>query len=144
MVDIPPEYRDLFEVQSFATFVTLHPSGMPHPTPVWIGYDSGQEPTAAWERDGEKAILVNTAAGRQKHENVTRDPRVAGTILDPDDPYRYLSFQGEVAEITTEGAIEHIDALAQRYMDVETYPHHGEEGGERVILRIEPTNVLLG
>ena len=144
MVDVPADYRDLFEVQSFATFVTLHPSGMPHPTPVWIGYDSGQEPTVPWEQEGEPAILVNTAEGRQKHTNVTRDPRVAGTILDPEDPYRYLSFQGAVTAITKEGAIEHIDALAQRYMDVDTYPNHGDEDGDRIILRIEPTTILRG
>ncbi len=144
MADVPADYRDLFEVKSFATFVTLHASGMPHPTPVWIGYESGTKSTAPWERNGEPALLVNTAEGRQKHKNVARDPRVAGTILDPEDPYRYVSFQGTVAEITKEGAVEHIDALAQRYMDVETYPNHGEEGGDRIILRIEPTRVITG
>ena len=144
MVAVPTEYQDLFETQAFATIVTLMPDGMPHPTPVWIGYDSGSDPAEPWERAGAPAILVNTATGRRKHRNLSRDPRVAGTIIDPEDPYRYLSFQGAVTEMTTEGAVAHIDALARRYMGMDTYPNHGEESGERVLLRIEPSNVITG
>jgi PPOX class probable F420-dependent enzyme len=129
MATIPAEYHDLFERQSFLTLGTLTPDGTPHVTPVWVDYD------------GEH-ILLNTAEGRQKERNLQRDERVGGCILDPEDPYRYLGFQGEVVELTTEGAVEHIDELAQRYMNVDEYPHHGEEGGERVLVRIEPTRVF--
>jgi PPOX class probable F420-dependent enzyme len=129
MATIPAEYHDLFERQSFLSLGTLTPDGTPHVTPVWVDYD------------GEH-ILINTAEGRQKERNLRRDERVGGCILDPEDPYRYLGFQGEVVECTTEGAVEHIDELAQRYMDVDEYPHHGEEGGERVLVRIEPTRVF--
>jgi PPOX class probable F420-dependent enzyme len=129
MATIPAEYHDLFERQSFLSLGTLTPDGTPHVTPVWVDYD------------GEH-ILINTAEGRQKERNLRRDERVGGCILDPEDPYRYLGFQGEVVELTTAGAVEHIDELAQRYMDVDEYPHHGEEGGERVLVRIEPTRVF--
>ena len=129
MVEIPETYHDLFEKQSFLSLGTLTPDGVPHVTPVWVDYD------------GEH-LLVNTARGRRKEKNLRQDSRVGGCILDPEDPYRYVGFQGEVVELTTDGAIEHIDELARRYMDVDEYPHHGEEGGERVLVRIEPTRVF--
>lgn len=144
MVDVPADYRDLFETDAFGILVTLMAEGMPHPTPVWVDYDPGEDPIEPWERSGEPTILVNTAEGRQKHVNVRRDPRVAGTIIDPEDPYRYFSFQGEVVAQQNDGAVPHIDALANRYMGVETYPNHGDESGNRMILRIELENVLTG
>lgn len=144
MDEIPDSYRDLLESEAVAVFVTLHPNGMPHPTPVWVGYDPGSDLSNPWEEAGDPAILVNTATGRQKHVNASRDERVAGTVVDPEDPYRYLTFQGRVVEMTTEGATAHIDALANRYMGVETYPNHGDEAGERIIIRIRPEQVLTG
>jgi len=129
MATIPEEYHDLFEKRSFLSFGTLSPDGKPHVTPVWVDYD------------GEH-VLVNTARGRRKEQNLQQDERVGGCILDPDDPYRYVGFQGTVAEITTDGAVDHIDELAARYMGVDEYPHHGEEDGERVLVRIEPTRVF--
>ena len=129
MVTIPEEYHDLFEKRSFLSFGTLSPDGAPHVTPVWVDYD------------GEH-VLVNTARGRRKEQNLQVHEKVGGCILDPDDPYRYVGFQGEVAAVTTDGADDHIDELAARYFGVDEYPHHGEEAGERVIVRIEPTRVF--
>ena len=128
---IPESFHDLFERQTFAHVATMLPSGLPHVTPVWIDYDheSGY-------------IEFNTARGRRKERNLRADPRAAVSMTDPDDPYRYLAAWGELAELTEEGAVEHIDALARRYMDVEEYPHHGEEEGERVIARIAPEEVV--
>lgn len=130
MEAIPSEYRDLFERKSFAQLATVMPDGTPQVTPVWIGIDD------------EGYLLVNTARNRQKERNVQQNPKVGLSVPDPDDPYRYLSIRGEVEEITTEGAVEHIDQLARRYMDVETYPNHGDEAGERVIFRIRPDRVI--
>ncbi|WP_336034803.1 PPOX class F420-dependent oxidoreductase [Halobacterium yunchengense] len=131
MAEIPPEYHDLFEKRSFLSLGTLTPDGVPHVTPVWVGYD---------EDAGH--LLVNTARGRRKERNLRADDRVGGCILDPDDPYRYVGFQGEVVELTTEGAVEHIDSLARHYLGEDEYPYHGEEDGERVLVRIEPTRVF--
>lgn len=128
MVEIPEDRRDLFEGETFAHFATVLPDGTPHVTPVWIDYD------------GEH-VLVNTARGRQKERNVRENRRVGLSITDPDDPYRYVSVQGEVVEVTEEGAVEQIDELARRYMDVDEYPHHGEERGPRVLIRIRPEHV---
>ncbi|MFB6267018.1 MAG: TIGR03618 family F420-dependent PPOX class oxidoreductase [Halodesulfurarchaeum sp.] len=144
MAQIPESFLDLLQTDAFATLVTLMPDGMPHPTPVWIGYDSGDGRDRPWEVTGDPALLVNTAEGRTKHRNVQHDPRVGVTVMDPSDPYRYLSVQGRVKEITKRGAAAHIDALAARYMDVDRYPHHDDESGDRVLFRIEPVNVLTG
>lgn len=125
---IPETFLDLFEKKSFAHLVTLMSGGTPHVTPVWIGYD------------GEH-VLVNSAKGRQKDVNMERQPQVALSIQDPDNPYRYLAVRGTVAEITEAGADEHIDKLAQRYLGEEKYPHR-TPGEVRRIYKIAPEHVI--
>ncbi len=131
MASIPESYHDLFDKRTFAHLSTVMPDGTPHPTPVWIDYDA----------DADR-LLVNTARGRRKERNVRTNPAVGVSMCDPADPYRYVSVLGEVAALTEDGAVAHIDALARRYMDVETYPNHGEESGARVVLEIRPDRVL--
>lgn len=131
MASIPASFHDLFEKQTFAHVATLLPDGFPHVTPVWIDYDDEQE-----------HVLFNTATGRQKEQNLRNDPRVGVSMCDPEDPYRYCSAWGEVVEFQTEGAVDHIDELAGRYMGVDEYPYHDDDEGERVIVRIEPTSVV--
>lgn len=128
MVAISAEYHDLFEKSTFAHFGTVLPSGTPHVTPVWVDYDEADE-----------RLLVNTERGRQKERNVQREPGVGISMLDPDDPYRYLSVVGEVTEITTDGARDHIDTLSQRYVGTD-YQNPIET--ERVILRIRPDRLI--
>lgn len=129
MVAIPDEYHDLFERQTFAHVATMTADGFPHVTPVWIDYDL--------EAD---RLLVNTERGRQKERNARENPAVGVSMTDPDDPYRYLSVIGEVEELVTEGAREHIDELTQRYMDREEYPNPIET--ERVVMRIRADRVF--
>ncbi|SEW03557.1 pyridoxamine 5'-phosphate oxidase family protein [Natrinema salifodinae] len=129
MGSIPDEFHELFEKETFAHVATLTEEGLPHVTPVWIDYDADDD-----------RLLVNTERGRQKERNVRNNPGVGVSMTDPDDPYTHLSVIGEVDEITTEGAREHIDVLAQRYMDVDEYPNPIET--ERVLLRIRPDRVL--
>lgn len=129
METIPAAFHDLFERETFATFATVMPDGTPHCTPVWVDYDG-------------ECVLINTARGRRKERNVRREPAVGVLAMDPEDPYRYVSVQGTVVEVTEAGAADHIDALARRYMGVDVYPNHGEERGPRVIIRIEPTRVV--
>ena len=68
-------------------------------------------------------FIFNSAKGRQKDRNVRRDPRVALAIVDPENPYRYLEIRGRVVEITEEGADEHIDKMAKKYLGVDKYPY---------------------
>jgi PPOX class probable F420-dependent enzyme len=78
--------------------------------------------------------------GRQKDKNVRRDPRVAITLIDPDNPYRYLEIRGRISEITHDGADQLIDKLAKKYLDADKYPF-AVPGEKRVIYKIEPEKV---
>jgi len=131
MSTIPEAYHDLFEKATFAHVTTMLPDERPHTTPVWIDYDPDDD-----------RLLVNTERHRRKAKNVAEDPSVAVSMTDPDNPYRFLSVTGEVDEVTTEGAREHIDDLAMRYMGEDEYPNPIES--ERVVLRIRADEVYSG
>jgi PPOX class probable F420-dependent enzyme len=123
-IDIPAQFRDLLDKKAFAHLATLMPDGQPQVTPVWFDFVDGH-------------VRINSAKGRAKDKNMRRDPRVALSILDPDNAYRYLEIRGKVVHITEDGAVAHIDALAKKYMGLDTYPFH-QPGVARVIYRIEP------
>lgn len=133
MTAIPDDCRDLLDRQTFAHVATVLPDGMPHVTPTWVDAD-----------DDYEHVLINTARTRRKERNVRNDPRVGVSIIDPDDPYRFLSLWGEVVELTEEGARDHINDLAAQYMGVDEYPNFESDPGARVILRIEPEHVTTG
>lgn len=124
MTTIPDGFRDLLEKKAFAHLATVMADGGPQCTPVWFD-----------EQDGY--VRINSAKGRLKDKNMRRDARVALSIQDPDNAYRYLEIRGRVVEITETGADEHIDALAKKYMGVDKYPLR-KPGEQRVIYRIEP------
>ncbi len=121
---IPESYLDLFSKRAFGNLATLMSDGRPQVTPVWC------------DREGNY-VLVNTARGRQKDRNVRRDPRVAISIVDPENPYRYLEIRGRVVEITEQGADEHIDRLAKKYLGQDKYPYR-QPGEVRLIYKIKP------
>lgn len=125
-VDIPRGFMDLFEKTTIAHLATAMPDGSPQVSPVWVSYD-GQH------------VLVNSAKGRLKDRNMRARPSVALSILDPENPYRYLSVRGRVVEVTEEGAVDHIHQMAKKYMGVDRYPYLGED--VRVIYKIEPLHV---
>lgn len=124
---IPSTHVDLFNKKAFANLATLMPTGQPQVTPVWVDFDG-------------RHVLINTAEGRQKDKNLQRDRRVALSILDPDNPYRYLEVRGQVAERTRNGADEHIDAMAKKYLGKDKYPFR-QPNEVRVIYKIEPQHV---
>lgn len=118
----PEKFLDLFQKKAFCAFTTLMPDGSPQTTPVWVDY-----------RDGE--LWVNSAVGRRKDKNVRRDPRVAVTVIDPDNPYRYVEVRGRVREITQDGADAHIDAMAKKYLGQDKYPNRSATE-QRVLYKI--------
>jgi PPOX class probable F420-dependent enzyme len=124
---IPSSHADLFQKKAFAHLVTLMPAGDPQVTPVWVDFDGHH-------------VLINTAQGRQKDKNLQRDGRVALSILDPDNPYRYLEVRGKVADRTLSGADQHIDAMAKKYLGKDKYPFR-RPNEVRVIYKIEPQHV---
>ncbi|MCU4801028.1 PPOX class F420-dependent oxidoreductase [Halobacteria archaeon HArc-gm2] len=130
MAAIPEAFHDLFEKRTFAHVATLMGDDTPQVTPVWVDYDS--------DRD---RLLLNTVRGRLKERNLQRNPKVGVSMTDPEDPYRFLSVRGEVDAMVEDGAVDHIDELARRYMDVDEYPNKGTEEGARVIVEIRPDRV---
>ncbi|MBI1762215.1 MAG: PPOX class F420-dependent oxidoreductase [Acidobacteria bacterium] len=124
---IPENYADLFAKKVFAGLATLMPNGAPQVTPVWIDYDGAH-------------VLFNTAIGRQKDKNLQADGRVSVMLVDPDNQYRYLEVRGKVVERTTEGADEHINKMAKKYLDKDVYPFR-QPGEQRVIFKIKPERV---
>lgn len=127
MADLPAAFRDLTEKKAFANLATLMPDGSPQVTPVWFDVADGR-------------VRVNTAKGRVKARNMQEGSPVALSILDPDNPYRYMQVRGRVARMTQQGADAHIDALAKKYLGKDTYPFR-QAGEERVIYEIEPLAV---
>ena len=121
---IPDAYRDLFRKKAFAHLATVMSDGSPQSSPVWCDFDG-------------ECVLVNTERARLKFKNVKRDPRVALSISDPDNPYRYLEVRGRVVERTKAGADAHIDALAKRYLGKDKYPWRNEKE-QRVIYKVQP------
>jgi PPOX class probable F420-dependent enzyme len=83
---------------------------------------------------------VNTAEGRQKARNIRRDPRVAIDVLRQGSAYAFASVRGRVVEITKEGAEEHVDRLAKKYLGRDTYPFR-QPGEQRIILKIAPERI---
>jgi PPOX class probable F420-dependent enzyme len=127
MTILSPDDIALLREPQLANVATVEPDGTPQVTPVWV------------DTDGEH-ILFNTAKGRVKHRNLVRDPRVAITVNDRANDYRTLWVKGTV-DFVDEGADAHIDALAKKYLGVDSYPMR-KEGEERVIVRVTVTKKL--
>ncbi|MGI9556685.1 MAG: PPOX class F420-dependent oxidoreductase [Solirubrobacterales bacterium] len=119
---IPDQARHLFTEPNLGFVSTLRPDGSPHTTAIWVDLEGA-------------APVLNTLQGRVKHRNLQRDPRIAIAVADRDNPYESISVNGTVTEMTSEGAAEHLDRLAQKYLSEERYPY-SEPGDVRLILRV--------
>jgi PPOX class probable F420-dependent enzyme len=130
MKSIPASHQALLsdDLPAFAFLSTLMADGTPQCTPVWFNMQ------------GEH-FLVNSEEGRVKDRNMRARPRVALTIADPDNWYRYMQVRGTVVEVTTQGARDHIDALSKKYTGQEVYARHTEN--PRVTYRIKPERISV-
>jgi PPOX class probable F420-dependent enzyme len=127
MAKLTEKQAGLFRGRNWATVTTLRADGSPHSTPVWI------------DTDGEN-VVFNTVIGRAKERHLRRDPRVSVVVLPAEDQQSgYVSVTG-TAEITEEGAFEHIDKMAKKYVDLDKYPWH-QPGDKRVIVTIKPDRI---
>jgi PPOX class probable F420-dependent enzyme len=126
-----------FRGKNFGFLGTVNKDGSPQVTPTWIDIIEKEEN----EGGHEEIILINTAMDRLKQKNVSRDPRVSISIVDEDNPYSMVTIKGRVVEQTTEGADEHIDKLAKRYLNAETYPAHSPSV-KRIILKVKPEKIF--
>lgn len=121
-MDLPDDLVALLRRPSPCYVATLMPDGSPQLTQTWV------------DTDGEH-VLINTVRGFQKDRNVQRDPRVAVTVSDPENPFRYYEVRGRVVSSSTDGGAEHIESLAQRYLGT-AYPWFGGRDQTRIILTI--------
>jgi PPOX class probable F420-dependent enzyme len=113
--------------KNFGHAATLNADGSPQVTPVWIDWDGAH-------------LVLNSEAKRVKPRNLKRDPRIAVSIADQENPYRYIQVRGRVVDMTTDGAFEHIDKLSLKYLGQEKYPYNLPDD-QRVLIKIEPEAV---
>lgn len=124
---LPPELLALLRRPSVCFLATSMPDGSPQLTQTWVDTDGTH-------------VLINSVQSHVKTRNIGRDPRVAVAVSDPDHPARYFQVRGRVVETTTEGAVEHIEQLAQKYLG-RPYPWYGGRDEERVLFVIEPQSI---
>lgn len=124
-----PRIREFFEGKNFAFLSSLMKDGSPHVTPTWVDIEDDN-------------ILINTALGRIKQTNISRDPRIALSIIDQDNQYEMVTIRGKVTEqITGDVAEKHIDKLARKYINQDKYPRRSKNE-QRVILKIKPEKIF--
>jgi hypothetical protein len=121
---IPEPYRDLLTSTALAHVATLGPDGEPQTNPVWFDWDGAY-------------ILFSQTTNRQKYRNLQRDGRIALSIVDPANPYRYLEIRGAVERIEPDPDLAFINKMAQKYLGQERYPYH-QPGDERVVVIVKP------
>ncbi len=124
---LPESVKTLIEGRSYANLGTLMPDGTPQVVQTWV------------DREGD-LILINTYEGSQKHKNVLKNPKVGLDICDPSNPFNVAAIRGRVKELTLEGAEEHVDKLAKKYLGLDKYPMR--DGMKRIIIKIEANRVI--
>jgi PPOX class probable F420-dependent enzyme len=127
MRDILQEYADLLHSATLAHVATLGPKGEPHNTPLWFDWDGNH-------------IRFSLTPTRQKFRNLARDPRLALSIVDPNNPYRSLEIRGKVVRIEEDPDLHFLNALTKRYLGRDTYPFH-QPGVEHFVLVVQPEHL---
>jgi PPOX class probable F420-dependent enzyme len=133
-VAIPESHVDLLTRPVHGVLTTMEPNGQPQSSLVWVDFDGRQ-------------ALVNTTLERRKGRNMTANPRVSLLVVDPDNTGRFIQIRG-LAELITEGAPEHLDAVTRKYTSHPcyygyVYPEEQRARETRVIVRIRATRVTL-
>lgn len=121
---IPEKEMNILKSNSVAHVATIGPNHEPQSTPVWFDWDGTY-------------VRISQTKTRQKYRNVQRDPHIALSITDPQNPYHYLEVRGKVVRVEDDPQKKFIDSLAKKYMGVEHYPYN-QPGDERVILYVQP------
>ena len=124
------EVHNLFKGRNLVFVATISKDGAPHITPVWADIDE--------END---MILINTSDAAVKKRNVSRDPRLALSIVEQYNPYNMVSIKGKVIDQTTEGADEHLHKLAKKYLGIGKY-YYRPPNHRRIILKVKPEKIM--
>jgi len=126
-VKLTEKTKKLIDGKNFASVASLMPDGSPQVAPVWV------------DRDGD-TIILNATGTRQRTKNLKKDPRVAISIFEQNNPYSNVSIRGKAVEITQKGAEEHIDKMNMKYNGTAKYPYHDPKD-PRVMIRVEATRI---
>jgi PPOX class probable F420-dependent enzyme len=121
--------RKLFQGKNLIFIATINLDGSPQLTPVWGNYT-------------DEYILINTAEGRLKHKNIQRDPRVAVSVVDHDNPLNMTTIRGKVVQIIPDYDYTHINKLAKQYMGTDEYPYK-KESERRITIKIKPEKIFV-
>ncbi|GAA0510233.1 putative pyridoxamine 5'-phosphate oxidase [Saccharopolyspora subtropica] len=121
---IPQEREDILTKRSFGHVATIGPHGEPQSSPVWIDWDG-------------RYLKFSQTKARQKYRNLRREPRIAISVHDPDQPYRYVEVRGRVTRIEDDPDNAFINKMAKKYLDEDVYPWT-QPGEERVVVYVEP------
>jgi len=119
--------RELLQGPNFVHVSTLRPDGTIHTVPIWVDVENDE-------------VVLNTAEGRTWPANLRRDKQATLTVQNLENPYEYVTITGHLTQDTSDGADEHIDKMAQKYLGQDTYPYR-QPGEQRVIFKIAPDRV---
>jgi PPOX class probable F420-dependent enzyme len=123
-----PDVRELLEKPNYAVVSTHNQDESIHSTVVWVDAENGH-------------VALNSTIDRKWPTNLQRDPRVNVLIQESGNPYHFVEVRGD-ARATTDGADEHIDRLAKKYMGQDEYPYR-RPGDQRIKFVITPKRVRL-
>jgi PPOX class probable F420-dependent enzyme len=124
-VSLSDDARRVLDAKSFAVVATLNPDGSPQTSVVWVGLV-------------DEAVVFSTTRQRRKGRNLARDPRVSITVIDPEDPYKFLEVRGR-AELIDDPERSFGSAMWQKYLGQEAPADR--PGVERMIVRVVPEKV---
>ncbi len=126
MAALTEQARSFLQQPFVGEVTTLRNDGSPHTTVVWVDVDTDE-------------VIFNSAVGRAKERHLRNDPRISLIVVDPENPYRWVSVSGK-AELDTTGADDEIDKLAKKYLGQDEYPWRNPEE-TRINVRIRPEHV---
>lgn len=114
---------------------TMMPDGQPQMSIVWVDY-------------ADEFVLINTTLERQKGKNMQANPKVNVLVIDPTNGVRFIEVRGEVAEITSDGAVPHANKQARAYSHNhkqrfygDIYPEEQQHKETRVLVKISPQKI---
>jgi PPOX class probable F420-dependent enzyme len=136
LTDLDPVHLDLITGAVTATLATINEDGLPQLTPVWVNHDG-------------QSLNLNSVRGRLKDRNMRARPRVSLMFVNNNNPYHWITIEGEVAEIIDEDdaergaqATNNIDDLAELYLGQRPYPLRDPKGEIRVLYKVRPLRIL--
>ena len=124
---VPADMADLLDSTALAHVATIGPEGEPQSTPVWFDWDG-------------RYLRFSQTAQRQKVRNLRRDPRIAVSIVDPANPYRYVEVRG-IARIEPDPDLAFVDRVTFKYLAEGRDPARNPPGEERVVVVVEPRHI---